>query len=155
MTARPEILRGVKGQCEVRFHYVTKDGESAYISGHFQRALGSEEAGITGIEVKLGASSTLPGKAPGDLAKFAVDRITPGESGLIVPVSKKEMARGTGAAAAIAPTEKQIAYALSLCDRDGQAGGGNFYRPSAAEFRRMSRTEISEWIDTAKFELGI
>jgi hypothetical protein len=156
MTAKPEILRGVQGHCEVRFTYEFKGGESGYVSGNFSRALGSEEAGITGIEVKVDAvRSKLPAgtEVPADgLVKFAVARITPGESGLIVPVSKKEQA---AVSAGLPVTDKQVAYALSLCNRDGEPGAGNFYRPSAAEFRAMDRTEISAWIDMAKFEMSI
>src|SRR5260221_12848310 len=92
---RPAILSRVQGQCEVRFTYEFKGGESGYVSGHFSRALGTEESGITGIEVRVDAvRSKLPAgtAVPDDgLVKFALARITPDrETGLIVPLSRKE-----------------------------------------------------------------
>src|ERR1700677_2939261 len=143
----PEILRPIKGNCEVRFDYTFKDGETAHVSGHFERFTGSEAAGITGIEVRLDKAYMLnhqPAVAKAIeadsrcvLVKFAAARITPDpETGLIIPVSRKEMATGTGAAAHIRATDRQVAYALSLCGRHCP-GGGNFRQPSEAEFRAM------------------
>lgn len=156
---RPEILRGVQGHCEVRFTYEFKGGASGYVSGHFSRALGNEADGITGIEVKVGPASKLPADVTvpeSGLVKFSIGRITPDAgTGLIIPVSKKEMATGTGAARYVRPSSARIRYALSLCNRDDQAGGGNFYRPTEAELRAMSPAELGEWIGMAEFELGI
>lgn len=160
----PEILHPVRGKCEVRFSYTFANGETARITGHFERFCGSAAAGITGIKVRLDRPATLarqPAVAKAIeadpryvLVSFALARITPGESGTIVPVSKKERAAGTGAAAYARATDKQVAYALSLCGRTCP-GGGNFYRPAEPEFRAMSKTRISEWIDMARDELGV
>jgi hypothetical protein len=153
---RPEILRGVNPGVEVRFTYTTKDGASAYVSGRVDRFTGTEADGVTGIAVRLSVSSRLPGCNPSDVVILALARITPDpETGLIVPVSKKERATGTGAARFLGPSEKQVRYALSLCDRDGDLGGGNFYRPTEAEFRGMTPRKFSEWIAMAREELGI
>jgi hypothetical protein len=154
-TPLPEILRGVRGTCEVRFHYEADDGTSLYVSGHFEALAGTSRENVTGIKVRLGGASSFPGRA-GDIVRFDLARIKADpETGLIIPVSKKELASGTGAASRIAPSGRQVAYALSLCNRDGDLGGGNFYRPAEAEFRAMSRAEVSAWIDTARSELGI
>jgi len=156
---KPAILKGVKGHCEVRFTYRFNSGEDGYVSGNFNDFGGNERTGITAIRVKVDpVRSKLPAgtEVPASgLLVFMVDRITPGESGLIIPVSKKELAAQAAASAGLPATDKQVAYALSLCNRDGDAGGGNFYRPTAAEFRAMDRTEISAWIDMAKFELSL
>jgi hypothetical protein len=162
-TQRPEIFRGVQGNCEVRFTYTFADGEEGYVSGHVEAFAGHvADDGtrvVTGLKVRVSRSSRIPdGVTVGEdrVVRFDAGRIKADpETGLIVPISKKEMASGTGAARFLGPSDRQVAYALSLCNRDGDLGGGNFYRPSEAEFRGMSRSEISQWIDTAKFELGI
>jgi hypothetical protein len=160
---RPDIFRGVTDNCEVRFTYTFASGETGYVSGRFVKFTGRvEDDGtrvVTGLEVRPGVSSRIPDSArltPEGNVRCGADRITADrETRLIVPISKKEMASGTGAARYLAPTGRQVSYALSLCNRDGDLGGGNFYRPSEDEFRAMGRDEISQWISTAKDELGI
>jgi len=112
---------------------------------------------VTGIEVKPNFNSRIPLGArltPEGNLRCAADRVTAdAATGLIIPVSKKEMANGTGGARHLPATDAQVRYALSLCSRD-VPGGGNFYQPDEAEFRGMSRREVSAWIDTARDELG-
>jgi hypothetical protein len=159
---RPAILRGVQGHCEVRFSCTFPGGEAGYVSGYFDRFTGrTEDDGtrvLSGIWVKPGGHSDIPGSAvrddDGNVWCKAGDITGDPETGLIIPVSKKEIASGTGAARYLAPSDRQVSYALSLCNRDGDLGGGNFYRPTEDEFRAMGRDEISEWISTARFELG-
>ena len=159
----PPMFRGVRDNCDVRFTYTFKSGEEGYVSGRFVKFTGrAEEDGtrvVTGIEVKPNFNSRVPEGAkltPEGNLRCAADRVTPdSETGLVIPISKKEMANETGGARYLLATDAQVRYALSLCNRDGDAGGGNFYRPDEAEFRAMSRRDISAWIDTAKFELGI
>lgn len=151
---RPAILRGVQGRCEVRFTYTTRDGGTAYISGHFERFIGSPESGVEGIKVCLGSASTLPGKRAGDVASLKLDRIhADPETGLIIPVSKKELAAGTGAARYIRPAGYLVRRALSLSGRTCP-GGGNYPQHTEAEFRAMTRAEIEQWIAMAEDELG-
>jgi len=161
---RPAIFRGVQGHCEVRFTCTFPGGAAGYVSGHLCQftATRPDENGIrtlSGIWVKPGIRSDIPASAIRDddgNVWCAASGITgdPG-TGLIIPVSKKEIATGTGAARHLAPSERQVSYALSLCDRDGDPGGGNFYRPSEEEFRAMSRAQISAWTGTAESELRI
>jgi hypothetical protein len=149
---RPAIFRGVQGHCEVRFSCTFPGGETGYVSGYFQRFTArTQDDGtpiLSGIYVKPGNQSDIPDSAIRDddanVWCSAADITGDSETGLIIPVSKKEMASGTGAARHLAPSGRQVSYALSLCDRDGEAGGGNFYRPSEAEFRTMTKAQVSE-----------
>jgi len=158
-TGKPAILRGVHPGSEVRFTYTFKDGQAGYVSGTFIEAPRRQDGTVTRFRARVGVNSRIPAGLPlavGDEPLFDIDRIqADAETGLIIPVSRKERATGTGGARYLAPSDRQVAYALSLCNRDGDLGGGNFYRPAEAEFRAMSRPQISEWIDTARFELGI
>jgi hypothetical protein len=157
----PAIFRGIRDNCDVRFTYTFKNGETGYVSGRFVKFSGRvEDDGtrvVTGIEVKPGFNSRIPDGArltPEGNLRCVADRVTADPAtGLVIPISKKEMANGTGGARYLLATDAQVRYALSLCGRD-VPGGGNFYQPGEAEFRAMSRREVSEWIDMAKDELG-
>lgn len=160
---RPDMFRGITDNCEVRFTYLFAGGEEGYVSGRFVKFTGRvEDDGtrvVTGIEVKPNVNSRIPtgSKLTADgTVRCGADRITPDrETGLIVPVSKKEMASGTGAARFIGPSDRAVTYALSLCGHEGEPGGRNFPHYTEAQFRAMGREEIRRWIDMAKFELGL
>ena len=159
----PDIFRGVQGHCEVRFTYTFDGGEEGYVSGYFEAFAGHvADDGtrvVTGAKIRVGGRSKIPASVTvGEdrIIKCAADRIKADpETGLIIPVSKKEMASGTGAARFLGPGPRQVAYALSLCNREGDLGCRNFPHYTEAEFRAMSRGEISRWIDMAKDELGL
>lgn len=160
---RPEIFRGVMGNCEVRFAYTFRDGESGRITGHFDSFI-VKDGKVDGIRVRLGSTCAAALRHQAGIAKalekdrhqpvasFAAGRIEPdAETGLIIPVSKKELASGTGAARFIRTTGRQVAYALDLA---GQVpADAAIERPDEAQFRRMSRRDLSEWIDLARFEI--
>jgi hypothetical protein len=147
---KPAVLGGTFVNCDVRFHYETKDGADAYVSGRLEEFLGNEEKGITGIRVRLNVSARYPGLNAYETVACKLDRITPNaETGLIVPVSKKELATGTGAAQFILSTSKQVDYAVSLAAQVPDS----MERPAEKQFRAMSRHDLSEWIDMAKFEI--
>lgn len=157
----PAMFRGVRDNCDVRFTYTFASGKEGYVSGRFVKFGGRvEEDGtrvVTVIEVKPNFNSRIPEGAKltseGNL-RCAADRVTPDSAtGLVIPISKKEMADGTGGARYLLATDTQVRYALSLCGRDAP-GGGNFHQPDESGFRAMSRREVSEWIDMAKDELG-
>lgn len=136
--AKPAILSGLDKGSRVGFTYTGKKGELK-VRGEIAGFTGSAEEGITGVNIYTDDDGPR---------NFRVEGMKPWRGTTIAEPTFTQSVFGPGPAA----TERQVQYALSLCN-PFRGGSGNFYRPTEAEFRAMGRSEISAWIDAAKEEL--
>jgi len=156
---QPAILNGVIfGRMEVGFRYTTRAGAEIYVDGMPEEAV-VKDGEIVGIRVRVNFNSKLDDstrelvKKNGGILACKLDRIIPNEHGLIVGVSKKELATGTGAARFIRPRGEHVAYAVSLVPQ--LPADTAIERHTEAEFAAMSRHSLNEWIDAAKCEIEL
>lgn len=156
----PSVFRGVYlDRTPVRFKYMSRDGNEVYVSGMPRSYVANKErTECIGIRVEVDASSRLDERTR-ELAErnngilgCAADRIVSDEdTGLIVPVSKKEMASGTGAARFIRPRPQHVDYALRLLPQ--LPADTVLERHTERQFQCMTRHDLNEWIDAAKAEI--
>jgi hypothetical protein len=121
----------------IRFSYLKDDGDLIQRQGRVI-AHGAGKDGEYRVQVQISNSRSPVYKISGIIAGQEED---------------SRRARAARAARREPATDKQVAYALSLCGRTCP-GGGNYHQPGEAGFRAMSKTQISTWISTARDELG-
>lgn len=159
---RPAILEGITPGTPVRFGYQFADGTSGEITGTYEGAAGTGWDNLRGVKIRLSARSVSAHAARPEVDKAGrratgrgimlcrIPQITPGANGTIAAPAPAPAPASYRSPAA---TERQVAYALSLCELDCP-GSGNYVRYTAGEFAAMSRSQISAWITMARDELG-
>jgi hypothetical protein len=152
----PPIFKGATRGSTISFDYTFKDGGEGRVVGVMTRY--SVSAGL--IEVRLSSGFTtsklrdvVEANRRDPREKFAISRIT----ALATRVTSKAIDEAAEARTPCPdqPTDAQIRYAVSLSEATGVAGAGNFVRHAEAEFRAMTRRDVSAWIDMAKFEMDL
>lgn len=157
----PPVLSGLRLGDDVEFTYDFTEGGRRTVAGTLRNIIRSPSTlEIHSIKVSLPdrslrdlldvpkvreAFTASAGAGTSTVVTFALRRVT--------TASGRTIAKPLGRR--IPPTDAQVRYALSLCGRRHESGGGNFVQHTEAEFRAMTKFQISEWIDMAKDELGI
>jgi hypothetical protein len=121
----------------VTFWYVTRSGELVRIAGNVIGWANSENLGRC-VRVRV---------ADGTVTRYAASGIRDGKA------QKAAQRPQPAVRGPVLATDAQVRYALSFCGLTCP-GGGNYYQPAEADFRQMSRHQISAWIDMARDELG-
>jgi hypothetical protein len=162
MTApeRPPVFRGIVKGGGVRFRYTFTDATVGVISGRAVSIL-TRDGAVSGLRVQLDATLASDvaqqavivearAKDPvRPVADFALGGIHPDpDTGLIVPVSRREMAAGTGAGAYVRASGARVELAVALA-RNGEGVPGFPALRAEGEFASMTRAQIDAWIDEA------
>jgi hypothetical protein len=152
----PPIFKGATRGNTISFDYAFKDGSEGRVVGVITRYSVSADL----IEIRLISGFTtsklrhvVEANRRDPRQKFTISHIT----ALATGITSKPIDEAAEASAPRPdrPTDAQVRYAVSLSEATGVAGAGNFVRHTEAEFRAMSRRDVSAWIDMAKSEMDL